>query len=186
MRNIDERKGFSLIELLVVIAIIAVLLGLALPNFLGARQRAQDAKRKEEVNQLKQALRMYYNDYQRYPPSATCGGRYNQVSGCGVIVPPATYPAACCPMAGCNVDFAAGGSGCDVIYMKKFPSQLSLGNNSSSYAPFPAPPAANSGDDFCLKVTLDNKSDADITTSQARCVGVCASMGPTEYVVCAD
>lgn len=182
MRNTDGRKGFSLIELLVVIAIMAVLMGLALPNFMGARQRAGDAKKKEELNQLKQALRMYYNDYQRYPPAATCGAKYNQVSGCGVIVTPAAYPASCCPTTGCSEDFSGGGSNCSdaIIYMKKFPSQLSLGNNSSSYFQI------NSGDDFCLKVTLDNKSDADITTSQARCTGICPSMASNEYVVCAD
>jgi len=38
------KKAFTLIELLVVIAIIGMLSALFLPNFMGARERARDAK----------------------------------------------------------------------------------------------------------------------------------------------
>ncbi len=65
-----KQKGFTLIEILVVIAIIASIIAVAIPNYLSARQRASDVKKKENMEQLKTALRLYYNDYNSY------SGRY--------------------------------------------------------------------------------------------------------------
>ena len=62
-----EIKGFSLVELLVVISIIATLTAILLPNFMGARERANDAKKIQDLSSMKNALRMYYNDHQAYP-----------------------------------------------------------------------------------------------------------------------
>jgi general secretion pathway protein G len=64
---IKPSLGFTLIELLVVISIIAVLTAVLSVNFMGARQRASDAQKIEGLNQMKNALRMYYNDHQSYP-----------------------------------------------------------------------------------------------------------------------
>lgn len=167
-----KNKGFSLIEMLVVIAIIAVILALALPNFLGARERARDAKRKSEMAQLKTALRLYYNDIGTYPASFMGGlGKLNYIQGCGA------GGTGECPCS-TSLDFASGAS-CDAVYMKKFPSEL----GSSMYYYLTA-----GGDDFCLKVTLENRSDSDLTASRARCTTACGSncTGTTDYCVCAD
>lgn len=167
------KKGFSLIELLVVIGIIATLVALSLPNFVGARERARDAKRKAEMAQLRTALRLYYNDYAQYPAAYSGGiGRLNYIAGCGA------NGTGNCPCSA-TLDFAAGGVGCDSIYMKKFPSEL--GTSMYYYR-------AASGNDFCLKDNLENKSDGDIATSQAHCASVCAGfgVGTSDYTVCAD
>ncbi len=166
------RQGFSLIELIVVIAITGVLLAVALPNLLSARERARDSKRKDEMQQLKNALRMYYTDFQRYPAAANCGtGKFNYISGCGAT------QTACCP---CDTtgDFAVGVS-CATLYMKKFPAEL--GSRMFYYQ-------AASTDDFCLKVALENAADSDIATSKSRCSTSCGTNcnGTSDFCVCAD
>ena len=70
--NNKQKEAFTLVELLVSIAVIATIIGLALPNFLGARTRARDARRKGELGQLKTALQLYYNDYSL--PGGMLGG----------------------------------------------------------------------------------------------------------------
>lgn len=71
MKNKTNKRGFTLIELLVVISIIGILAGLLLLNFVGVRGRAGDTKIKNDLRQLKSALRLYYNDNQGYPVTAS-------------------------------------------------------------------------------------------------------------------
>lgn len=169
-------QGFTLLEMLVVIAIIAVIIGLALPNFLGARERARDYKRKAEMAGLKAAFRLYYQDYNKYPGWSVG----TKILGCG------TNGTSECPVC-TTAEFAAGGAdGCQTIYMRKLPKDTSGGVEYRYYQ-------TNAGDDFRLKVSLENASDADIAVSQTRCptttpVGSATniSYGTKDYVVCAD
>ena len=66
-----NKKGFTLIELLTTMTIIAVLLGLALVSFQGARKSARDGKRKADLEQIRSALEMCYADDNQYPGSIT-------------------------------------------------------------------------------------------------------------------
>lgn len=67
MKLFSRQSGFTLIELLVAISIIGVLAAVLLANMVGVRERGADAKLKNDLNQLKTALRLYYNDNQGYP-----------------------------------------------------------------------------------------------------------------------
>jgi len=77
------KKGFTLIELLIVIAIIGILATLIMSNFNSARERARDVQRKSDLDQIKKALRMAYNDANSYPLANdfTFGVAYPQTSG---------------------------------------------------------------------------------------------------------
>ena len=72
------KAGFTLIELLVAISIIAVLTAILLPNFMGAREKAKDSQRVQDLYAIKNGLRLYYNDHQSYP---TYSGSFPD-SGC--------------------------------------------------------------------------------------------------------
>lgn len=71
MSRINKKYGFSLIELLVVISIIAVLTAVLMMNLVGARERSRDSQKIQDLNSIKNALRMYYNDNQTYPSPGT-------------------------------------------------------------------------------------------------------------------
>ena len=60
-------RGFTLIELLIVIAIIGILASALFANFSSVRERGRDSRRKQDLSQIKNALRMYYNDHQSFP-----------------------------------------------------------------------------------------------------------------------
>ena len=66
-----KKLGFTLIELLVVISIIGILSTLLMANVGGVRERARDAQRKSDINQIQKALEMYKNSQKPpvYPDS---------------------------------------------------------------------------------------------------------------------
>jgi len=157
------RRGFTLIELLVVISVIGLLAALIVVNFNAARERARDVQRKSDLDQVKKALRMYYNDNNLYPE--TGGG--NKIRACGN---PATTTFEW------KTQFVCSG----MIYMKLLPQDPACQGSTPTYQYF----QSGQGQDLCLWATLENKSDADIANSQARCSG--CTVGVNDYVVCAD
>ena len=60
-------SGFSLIEVLVVVAILAILLVLAMFFIQRHLMRARDAQRKSDLDRIRTAFEVYYNDHRCYP-----------------------------------------------------------------------------------------------------------------------
>lgn len=56
----ESDGGFTLIELMVVVAIVAVLLGVAIPYFVGARQGAQDRAAQADLRNILLAEKMVW------------------------------------------------------------------------------------------------------------------------------
>ena len=62
-RDADGDKGFTLVELMVVVLVIAILLAIAIPTFLGARERSQDRAAQSNLrNALTAAKVAFSND----------------------------------------------------------------------------------------------------------------------------
>lgn len=152
-----KKNAFTLLELLVVISVIGVLVAIILPNLVGVRARARDSALKSDMRQLKTALRMYYNDHQRYPADDDAGN----IVACGAT------GSSVCPETDGSFSMS------DVVYMKKMPTSEEY--NYSSVA---------DGEDFLLSTVLENASDSDIAASVANC-GV-TSPTASNYYVCAD
>src|SRR3990167_793508 len=64
------RRGFTLIELLVVIAIIGLLASIVIASLSSVQSKARDAKRIEDVDQVRKALTIYSSDFGSYPIAA--------------------------------------------------------------------------------------------------------------------
>lgn len=161
------KKGFTLIELLVVISIIGILATLIISNVNEARVRARDVKRKGYLSQMRTALRLYYNDFQSYPIWTDPPPNGRNFYACGT-----SGKLQCMP----GGDFSAGTG--PTTYLKYL-------TPSGTYFEFNYFPCS-SGEDYRIKVTLENKSDPDLAESQVKCpASTCSlSYSTTDYVVC--
>jgi len=161
--NKKFKTGFTLIELLVVISVIGLLTALIMVNFNAARERARDVSRKSDLDQIKKALRLYYNDQNEYPADAS-----NQIVACGS----GETPVAC----SWDANWTRG----SMVYMRILP-QDPITDQSYYYT------QESDGQDFCLYSILENQSDADIANSNARCSGCTLyDADDNSYEVCAD
>jgi type IV pilus assembly protein PilA len=77
----NEEKGFTLIELLVVILIIGILAAIALPAFLGQREKGQDSSAKSDARNIVSHVESCYAQTQDY---TKCGNGSSDVADSGL------------------------------------------------------------------------------------------------------
>ncbi len=65
-RRREQEEGFTLIELMVVVLIIAILIAIAIPTFLGARQRAQNRAVQSNLRNSMTAAKTMFTDKETY------------------------------------------------------------------------------------------------------------------------
>lgn len=150
-----KNSGFTLIEILIAIAIMAILITFLVPNFLGIRIRARDARRKSDLSQMQKALELYKLDQnpQSYPPT----GFYD-----------ASW---------CNQCWAQNYPDCSGnIYLRKFPCDPA-DPNSSPYIYY-----LNESDNlvYTLSACLENNQDTD---RDAGAITECNDIGRESYTL---
>ena len=64
-----NKSGFTLIEIMIVIAIIGLLAGIAIPNYIGYREKAQIANAISEIKILESEIASFFIDNERLPNS---------------------------------------------------------------------------------------------------------------------
>lgn len=145
----DYKKGFTLIELLAVMAIIAILAGIVILSLNNARAKSRDSKRKADLDSIRTALEMYYDDFHKYPSETT------KDSDCWLIIQQ-PGPVVC---GGSIVDFSEIIKG----YLSPLPTDPINGiMNDNNYIYQLSMPSKNK---FCLVVKMEIDKNANLGDS---------------------
>jgi len=80
-----KKRGFTLAELLIVIALMAIMATVALSSFTKSQKKGRDARRKQDLSEIKKALEIYYQDNFKYPDGFSSGGSLSHPTIEGVV-----------------------------------------------------------------------------------------------------
>jgi general secretion pathway protein G len=67
--SLQQERGFTLIELMVVMLILTILVGIAIPSFVGALHAAHESDLKQDLNVMRNAIDDYTVDKEKAPQS---------------------------------------------------------------------------------------------------------------------
>lgn len=83
-------RGFTMLEIVIVIALLGILMSVGVSSYTGSLRRGRDARRKTDLETLRQALEIYKSDNNSYPDVST--GNANNLDGAtGPLVSPTQY-----------------------------------------------------------------------------------------------
>ena len=190
-------QGFTLIELLIVITLIGILASLTLVSYSGTQQKARDAVRKSDLNQIRRSLELAKADcqgnaYYPYPPNAapnttsitTAVNDYGTTSASGTGTLRGYLTATALKYI----------SSAPLDPQNSSPQAYAYnvgGTSIGSVCPDSAGTALNlwGGTDFLLAVKLERTADADAAKSATSCaskpnIGLFTPTNPGWYFVC--
>ena len=152
------KRGFTLIELMISVSIVAILFTIGVTTYRRSEVTGRDAKRKQDIQLISQALELYFQTNKRYPLTDSSNGYWQYSIN--------TAPS------GSSFWLGDTGSTSPVIPVIDFGQQYTSGlptdplNKSPYYYAYFAPPLDWSTK--CLKTkyyvlyaTLENKNDTD-------------------------
>jgi len=131
LKKYSESSGFSLIELLVVATIIIVLTTIGLVSFQSAGRNSRDAKRKADLETVRQGLVLYRADLGSYPTGSVYGTMTTRLIDLDYLTSPApTDPKGTAP----NV-YSYSSAGSDFCVCASMENSANAGGASGCSAP---------------------------------------------------
>lgn len=81
-----KSKGFTLVELLVTTSVIGIIMSVGLVIYQGSRQKARDARRREDLLTIQKAMEQYFAVEETYPDGCPAAGASFSTTGGDVIL----------------------------------------------------------------------------------------------------
>lgn len=79
-----------MLEIVIVIAVLGILMSIGVSSYMGSLRRGRDARRKTDLETLRQALELYKSDNNNYP-NVSAGDANNLDGVTGPLVSPTQY-----------------------------------------------------------------------------------------------